>query len=218
MGWISNKRSPAQLAQTHCLHVSCRTREQHPSEAEVALLQAHHYKDAARDAQKNLRNERKCSKRAKDTRLKLMKEKENVRVSARDWGKEMEDLRTRLVKVETQLEVQKKRNKAISAKVSRFPLQKKLAIERAVRSAMQNSRLKIKTPTGRISTPARRVIRELVLHHKVSTSMAGGVLSVLMNAGLDKGISSRSSRRIVAEVGVGNKLRIADKVRKSKGE
>ena len=69
-----------------------------------------------------------------------MKEKENVRVSARVRGKEMEDLRTRLVKVETQLEVQKKRNKAISAKVSRFPLQKKLAIERAVWSAMQNSR------------------------------------------------------------------------------
>lgn len=48
--------------------------------------------------------------------------------------------------------------------------------------------------------------------------MAGGVLSVLTNAGLDKGVSSQSSRRIVAEVGVGNKLRIADKVRKSKGE
>ena len=57
-----------------------------------------------------------------------------------------------------------------------------------------------------------------ILHHKVSMSMAGGVLSVLTNAGLDKGVSSRSSRWIVAEVGVGNKLRIADKVRKSKGE
>ena len=218
MGRISGKRSSAQLAQTHRLHGPRQSCGRRPFEAEVTLLQAHRDKEVGRDAQKNLRNERKRSKRAKARCLELAKDKENMELAAEGQRKEAEKLKTRLAKVQTRLEAQKKRSKALSTKVSRFPLQKKLAIQKAVRSTMQNARLKIKMRSGRVSTPARRAIRELVLHHKVSTSMAGGVLRVLTNAGLNEEVSPRTSRRIVAEVGVGNKLRVADKVCKAKGE
>ena len=195
-----------------------RRQRQRPSEAEIALLQVRRYKEVGRDAQKSLRNERKRSKRVKDVRSKLLKEKENMQLAAKSQGEETEKLRTRLAKVEARITAQRKRVHTLSAKVSRFPLQKKLAIQKAIQSTMRDARLKIKMPSGRISTPARRAIRQLVLHHKVSTSMVGGVLRVLTNAGPDEEVSPRTSRRIVAEVGVGNKLRIADKVRKSKGE
>ena len=65
MGRISGKRSPAQLAQTHRLRGPRQFGGRHPSEAEVTLLQAHRHNEVGRDAQKNLRNEWKRSKRAK---------------------------------------------------------------------------------------------------------------------------------------------------------
>lgn len=212
---VSKKRSPAQLVQTNQLHVLRQPRGQFPSEAETAILQASHYKEAMKGAQRNLRNERKCLKRANS---KLTKDKENIQKAAEDHGNEVEKLGRSLAKVGARLEEQKKRNKALTIKVSCFPRQKRLAVRKAVRLSEQNAKMKIKTRSGRISTPARRVIRELVIHHKVSTSMVGGVLSVLTNAGPGEEVSPRSSRRIVGEVGVGNKLRIASKVRKSKGK
>ena len=209
---------PAQLAQTQRLHAPRQPHRQYPSEAEMALLQTRCYQAAAKDAQRNLRNERKRSNRVKDARLGLVKEKENMRMAAEHQGKEEAVLRTKLAGVEARLEIQLRENKTLSARISRLPLQKKLAVGKAVKAAMRNGKFKIRTPSGRISTPARRIVRQLVLHNKVSTSMTGGVLSILTNAEPGKWISPRSARRIVGEVGVGNKLRIVGKVRKSKGE
>jgi hypothetical protein len=218
-------RSPAQKNQTASLHVSRVTENRRPDidedELEARILQL---KDKVKDLQQELRNERKRSKRTKIARLRdaqRQADKENAGTRAPEQDAEAERLREKLSEVENQLERQKKKANALGKRVSRFPEQKLQAIQKALRRSdglAQGSWLRIKTKSGRISTPARRIVRELVLRHKVPTSQAGAVLCIVAGAGPDEEISTRSSRRFVAEVGVGNKLRVAGEVRKAVGK
>ena len=125
-----------------------------------------------------------------------------------------------MIGLERQLEGQKKRTESLKRKVSRFPKQKKQAVAKAVRKLKlaNHALLRIRLKSGRISTPARNVIRRLVLHHKVSTSQAGAVLCTVTNTGREEKVSARSSRRIVKEVGVGNQLRVTAEVQKAMGK
>ena len=84
---------------------------------------------------------------------------------------------------------------------------------------MNGTLLRIRMNSGRISTRARRIIRELVLCHKVSTTQAGHILCAVTNTGpKEKPVSARSLARIVGKVGVGNKLRVAKEVQKAVGK
>lgn len=224
-------RSPAQKNQTASLHVSRVTENRCPDtdgdELEARILQL---KDKVKDLQRELRNERKRSKRTRLARLRdarRQEDKENVDVGAPEQDGEAERLREELSKAENHLERQKKKVDTLGKKVdtlgkkvSRFPEQKMQAMRKVLCGSdvpTQGSGLQIKTKSGRISTPARRIVRELVLRHKVPTSQAGAVLRIVAGAGSDKEISARSSRRFVGEVGVGNKLRVAGEVQKAMG-
>jgi hypothetical protein len=224
---VSNPRSPAQESHTAWLSDS-RAAQRHSfavvKDEQDQILQL---KDEAKDLRRIIRNERKCSKRAKAARLKDIKGREDKENSPRTPSKprneeaEKSKSRERFTEMERQLEREKKKVRALNKKVVRFPEQKKRAIQGALcRAKLLNhgSWLRIKTKSGRISTPARRIIRELVLRHKVSTSQAGGVLCTVTNAGPNEVVSRRSSGRIVGEVGVGNKLRVAGEVSKAVGE
>jgi hypothetical protein len=88
-------------------------------QAEILLL-----KVKVKDLQRQLRNERKRTKRAKATRLRdtrCTEDKENVSVGTPEQGGEAERLKRKLAEVEGQLEEWKKRTESLRRKVSRFP-------------------------------------------------------------------------------------------------
>ena len=221
---VPSTRSPAQARQTASLHDFRALQRNEATVVEDGQAQVLQLRDTIENLRRGLRNERKRSKRAKEGHLKDIKgreDKENLRRTALKWDKDMAKLRERLAKVEKRLEVRNKKVRSLRSKVFCFPEQKKRAIQKALHRAKlrtQGSWLRIKTKSGRISTQARRIIREIVLRHKVSTSQAGAVLCAVTNAGPGEVISARSSRRIVNEVGVGNKLRVVGEIHKALGK
>ena len=97
-------------------------------------------------------------------------DKENVYAQAP--MQDVEVFNVKLAETEEKLEVQKNNVRALEKKVSRFPHEKKQALQRALcesTTCTNGSWLKVKTKSGQISTPARNLIHKLVLHHKVST-------------------------------------------------
>ena len=92
-------------------------------------------------------------------------DKENVRISApkRDEEAEAERLGEKLAIAERKLNTQKKCTESLVRKVSRFPEQGGQAVMRALHKSKlcaQGSLFQIRTKSGRISTPARRIIRD----------------------------------------------------------
>ena len=218
---VSKSRSPAQRDQL--LAVNNLRKAHREGKANIAGEQAQNLQlqTKVKDLQQQLRNERKRSKRAKAAHLEDVGSRENANEQAPTQDEEVDTANTKLVEMREKLETKKKNIRALEKKVTRFPQLKKRAIQKALHEPTlltDGSWPGIKTKSGRISTPARNIVRKLVLHHKVSTSQAGGVLSTLMNAGPEEEISARSSRRIVNEVGVGNKVRVAKEVKEAIGE
>ena len=221
---IPSSRSPAQKRQTARIQAP-RTAHRRSlpitedEQAEILRLKA-----KVKDLQRELRNERKRVKRVKAVCLRgvrHMEDKEKTRTRVPKEDGEVERLEKKVIEVEGHLEEQKKYTETFRKKVSRFPEQKQRAVEKTLRkskSHIHESPMQIRTKSGRISTPARKIIRDLVLHHKVSTAQVGGVLSAVTNTSEQKKVSIRSSRRVVQEVGVGNQLRVAGEVQKAVGK
>ena len=216
---LSKSRSPARKNHLSAVTAHWRARERsEPAIIEGGQVEVLRLRTKVKDLQCQLRNERKRSKHAKAALFREREDKENVYAQAPT--QDVEAFNAKLAEMEEKLEVQKNNVRALKKKVSRFPHQKKRALQRALCESTirtNGSWLKVKMKSGRISTPARNLVRKLVLHHKISTSQAGGVMCALMNIPPEEKISACSLRRIMNEVGVGNKVRVA-KVRKAVGK